>query len=60
VPPGELPLNKDALWISAWPGGVAATGIIYEVCFYDWALSEDQIKALSEGKILRQQMFLRG
>ena len=50
-PSGKLPLNKEPLWIGARPGGVAATGIIDEVRFYDRALSEDQIKALFNGRI---------
>jgi hypothetical protein len=50
-PSGGLPVNKEPLWIGARPGGVAATGIIDEVCFYDRALTEDQIKALSEGEM---------
>lgn len=50
-PTGKLPVNKEPLWIGARPGGVAATGIIDEVRFYDRALSEDQIKALSESKM---------
>ena len=45
-PSGKLPVNKEPMWIGARPGGVAATGIIDEVRFYDRALSEEQIKAL--------------
>jgi hypothetical protein len=48
-PSGQLPINREPLWIGARPGGVAATGIIDEVCFYDRALSADMIKTLSEG-----------
>jgi hypothetical protein len=50
-PSGKLPVNKETLWIGARPGGVAATGIIDEVRFYDRALSEEEIKALFKGKI---------
>lgn len=50
-PSGELPVNKEPLWIGARPGNVAATGIIDEVRFYDRALSEEQIKALFNGRM---------
>lgn len=46
-PSGKLPVNKETLRIGARPGGVAAKGIIDEVCFYDRALSADEIKTLS-------------
>ncbi len=46
-PTGKLPVNNEPLWIGARPGGVAAKGIIDEVCFYDRALSADEIKILS-------------
>ena len=46
-PSGKLPLNNEPLWIGARPGGVAAKGIIDEVCFYDRALSAEEINALS-------------
>ena len=50
-PSGKLPTNQLPMWIGARPGGVAAKGIIDEVRFYDRALSEEQIKALAEGRI---------
>ena len=51
-PSSKLPAeNNEALWIGARPGGVAATGIIDEVCFYDRALSEEEIKTLSKEKM---------
>ena len=50
-PSGKLPTNKLPMWIGARPGGVAAKGIIDEVRFYDRAISDEQIKALFEGRI---------
>lgn len=46
-PSSKLPVNTEPLWIGARPGGVAAKGLIDEVCFYDRALSAEEIKTLS-------------
>ncbi|MCX5638875.1 MAG: LamG domain-containing protein, partial [Planctomycetota bacterium] len=46
-PSGKLPTNNLPMWIGARPGNVAAKGVIDEVRFYDRALSEQEIKALS-------------
>ena len=38
--------GKDALWIGARPGDVAATGIMDEVGFFTKALTEDELKTV--------------
>ena len=38
--------GKDALWIGARPGDVAATGIMDEVGFFTKALTENELKAV--------------
>jgi hypothetical protein len=50
-PVGKLPTNDLPMWIGARPGGVAAKGIIDEVRFYDRAISEQEVKALSGGQM---------
>ncbi len=49
-PSTKLPINNEPMWIGARSGGVAATGIIDELRFYDRALSQEQIKALFTGQ----------
>ena len=40
-------MGKEPLWIGAWPGSMAAKGLIDEVCFYDRDLSAEEVKTLS-------------
>ena len=43
---GPLAQSDFPLWIGARPGNIAASGIIDEVKFFDWALTEQEVADL--------------
>ena len=40
---GTLDTNESPIWIGAYPGGIAATGLLDEVGFFTTALSENEL-----------------
>ena len=40
---GTLDTNESPIWIGAYPGGIAATGLLDEVGFFTTVLSENEL-----------------